>query len=285
MDLKKTQKVQWLVLGVVLCLGVAFVHAETEVKENADAVLVKIGDKTITMKDLNAVLSTYPEAYLQRMNNPESKRKLLEKMVETELLFKQAVQNKLDQTQAFMQKLDQLKKQLLANEYKEYLQAQVVVSDEELKSYYEQNKARFNEQEQVKASHILVKTEEEANAILKELKAGKDFAELAKQKSECPSKEKGGDLGWFTKGRMVREFEDAAFKLKKGETSGLVKTQFGYHIIQQTDYKPEHTKNFEESKPQIIQMLKKQKIDKNIEDVKTKLRSELNVQVFPDVIK
>ncbi|MBF0102618.1 MAG: peptidylprolyl isomerase [Desulfobacterales bacterium] len=184
-----------------------------------------------------------------------------------------------------MQKLDQLKKQLLANEYKEYLQAQVVVSDEELKSYYEQNKARFNEQEQVKASHILVKTEEEANAILKELKAGKDFAELAKQKSECPSKEKGGDLGWFTKGRMVREFEDAAFKLKKGETSGLVKTQFGYHIIQQTDYKPEHTKNFEESKPQIIQMLKKQKIDKNIEDVKTKLRSELNVQVFPDVIK
>lgn len=90
---------------------------------------------------------------------------------------------------------------------------------------------------QVKASHILVKTESEARKILGELKKGANFAKLAKQFSECPSKKKGGDLGWFGRGKMVREFEKAAFSLKKGEISDIVKTQFGYHIIKLTDTK------------------------------------------------
>ena len=89
----------------------------------------------------------------------------------------------------------------------------------------------------VKASHILVKTESEARKILDELKKGANFAKLAKQVSECPSKKKGGDLGWFGRGAMVREFEKAAFSLKKGEMSDIVKTQFGYHIIKVTDTK------------------------------------------------
>ncbi len=90
---------------------------------------------------------------------------------------------------------------------------------------------------QVKASHILVKTEGEARKILEELKKGANFAKLAKQFSECPSKKKGGNLGWFGRGKMVREFENAAFSLKKGEISDIVKTQFGYHIIKVTDTK------------------------------------------------
>lgn len=87
----------------------------------------------------------------------------------------------------------------------------------------------------VKASHILVKTEDEANALLDELESGKDFAELAKEKSWCPSKADGGDLGWFGKGQMVKEFEDAAFSMEKGEVSKPIKTQFGWHIIKLMD--------------------------------------------------
>ncbi|MBW3002900.1 peptidyl-prolyl cis-trans isomerase [Candidatus Woesearchaeota archaeon] len=83
----------------------------------------------------------------------------------------------------------------------------------------------------VHAKHILVKTEEEANAILYDLNHGKDFDEIAKEKSMCPSGKKGGDLGWFGKGMMVKEFETAAFSLKKDELSKPVKTQFGWHII------------------------------------------------------
>ncbi|KYK36045.1 MAG: peptidyl-prolyl cis-trans isomerase [Theionarchaea archaeon] len=90
---------------------------------------------------------------------------------------------------------------------------------------------------QVKASHILVKKRSEAEKILEELKKGASFAELAKKHSECPSRKRGGDLGWFGRGKMVPEFEEAAFSLKKGELSDIVKTQFGYHIIKATDTK------------------------------------------------
>ena len=89
----------------------------------------------------------------------------------------------------------------------------------------------------VRASHILVKTEAEAKAVLGNLRAGDDFAIVAKKFSTCPSGKKGGDLGWFGKGMMVKEFEDAAFKAKVGEIVGPVKTKFGYHLIKVTETK------------------------------------------------
>lgn len=88
---------------------------------------------------------------------------------------------------------------------------------------------------QVRASHILVNTEQDARSILAQLNAGKKFAELAKQYSSCPSGAKGGDPGFFTGGRMVPEFEQAAFSMKKGQVSEPVKTAFGYHVIMVTD--------------------------------------------------
>ncbi|MFH1393863.1 MAG: peptidylprolyl isomerase [Candidatus Micrarchaeota archaeon] len=89
----------------------------------------------------------------------------------------------------------------------------------------------------IRASHILVSTREAANKISHELKSGKDFGEIAKKNSLCPSREAGGDLGFFGKGQMVKEFEDAAFALKVGEISGPVQTEFGYHIIKVTEKK------------------------------------------------
>jgi parvulin-like peptidyl-prolyl isomerase len=90
---------------------------------------------------------------------------------------------------------------------------------------------------QVRASHILVKKQSDAKKIMEDLKKGSSFSELAKTHSQCPSRKRGGDLGWFGRGKMVPEFEKAAFSLKKGEISDLVKTQFGYHIIRVTDTK------------------------------------------------
>lgn len=90
---------------------------------------------------------------------------------------------------------------------------------------------------QVRASHILVKTEEQANDILKRINGGEDFADVAKRFSKCPSGNKGGDLGWFGKGMMVPEFEKAAFETADGKIIGPVKTQFGYHIIKVTGTK------------------------------------------------
>ena len=89
--------------------------------------------------------------------------------------------------------------------------------------------------DKVHCSHILVKTETEAKAILERIKKGKKFANIAKEVSLCPSGKNGGDLGTFGRGKMVKEFENAAFALDKGEISGIVKTKFGYHIVKRLE--------------------------------------------------
>ncbi|EJR58903.1 peptidylprolyl isomerase [Bacillus toyonensis] len=126
------------------------------------------------------------------------------------------------------------------------------ITDKELKDNYKP---------EIKVSHILVKDEATAKKVKEELGQGKSFEELAKQYSEDTSKEKGGDLGFFGPGKMVKEFEDAAYKLKKDEVSEPVKTQFGYHIIKVTDIK-EPEKSFEQSKADI----KKELVEKKAKD-------------------
>ncbi|MHA6532448.1 foldase protein PrsA [Paenibacillus sp. BAC0078] len=158
--------------------------------------------------------------------------------------------------------LDDLKKQMpLQVEIRKLIEPKVKITDEDISKYYNDNKASFKQEEEVRASHILVKTKEEADAIVKQLKEGADFATLAKEKSaDTGSKDKGGDLNFFKKGDMVAEFSDAAFKLKVGETSGAVKTNYGYHVIKVTDRKEAHEYTLAEKKDEITKTLKAQKV-------------------------
>lgn len=141
--------------------------------------------------------------------------------------------------------------------YADYM-AGVQIGDDEVKYYYDTRTDEYVHPESVRARHILLASEEAANEVLKQLKDGGDFAELAKERSSCPSKEQGGDLGYFERGKMVKEFEDAAFALGAGEMSGLVKTQFGYHIIKVEDKKTPYTDEFEEVKEKIKENLTKE---------------------------
>lgn len=145
------------------------------------------------------------------------------------------------------------------------------VTAEEAKKFFDDNPQYFEQPEQIQASHILIKTEglDEAKkaeaktkieGLLKEVKAGKDFAELAKTNSDCPSKERGGDLGLFGRGQMVKPFEDAAFAMKVGDVSDVVETQFGYHIIKLTDHKEAKKYTFDEMKSKITDELNRQKV-------------------------
>jgi peptidyl-prolyl cis-trans isomerase D len=139
----------------------------------------------------------------------------------------------------------------------------VVISDEEVESYYEENIDMFQEERQVKARHILFKVDPEAPeeekekvkeralSVLEKARAGEDFADLAKEYSEGPNSAQGGDLGYFPRGQMVKAFDDAAFGMKKGEISDLVKTQFGYHIIKVEDIKEAGTKALAEVQEEI----------------------------------
>ncbi|PJW18139.1 peptidylprolyl isomerase [Geobacillus sp. WSUCF-018B] len=130
----------------------------------------------------------------------------------------------------------------------------IKVTDKELKEYYDNYKPK------IRASHILVKDEKTAKEVKAKLEKGEDFAKLAKEYSQDPgSASNGGDLGWFGPGKMVKEFEDAAYKLKVGEVSDPVKTDYGYHIIKVTD--KEKKKSFDEMKDEIVFEVKRSKLD------------------------
>jgi parvulin-like peptidyl-prolyl isomerase len=145
---------------------------------------------------------------------------------------------------------------LIVHAVADALTAGITVSDDDAKAYYAAHGTDFDKPEEVRVRHILVKDKATAEKLLAQLKGGADFAELAKANSEDPgSKGDGGDLGFFSKGRMVPEFEEAAFKLKPGELSGVVQTQFGFHILQGVDYHPAHHLTFDEAKPQIVDTL------------------------------
>lgn len=179
--------------------------------------------------------------------------------------------------------------------YKDNFFKNAEISNEEMKKYYDDNKNEFYKDE-VKASHILIKTIDENNNelsdkkkeeakkkaedILKKIKSGEEFAKLAKEYSEDGTASQGGDLGFFTKGEMVPEFEKAAWELKPGEVSDLVKTQYGYHIIKVTD-KVDKQLSFDEVKDTIKDMLLNEKFNKNIED----LVKEAKITRKEDIVK
>jgi peptidyl-prolyl cis-trans isomerase C len=125
------------------------------------------------------------------------------------------------------------------------------LSDQAEHQVYEDAIKQVKNEEEVHARHILVATEDEAKAIVAQLKGGADFATLAKEKSKDPGAAEGGDLGYFTKDQMVPEFAEVAFKLDKGQISDPVKTQFGWHIIKVEDKRTKPTPTFEQVKPQI----------------------------------
>jgi peptidyl-prolyl cis-trans isomerase C len=166
------------------------------------------------------------------------------------------------------------------------------VTVKDIEAFYEENKDRFVEPEKVKASHILIQIspdateQEKADAkstlqtALEEAKGGSDFAELAKKHSQCPSASQGGDLGYFTRGRMVPEFEEAAFKLEPGQISDIVETQFGYHIILVQDKTPKRQLDIEEVGKKIKEVLSDKEMDTALKAWLKPIREEAKVEIL-----
>lgn len=155
----------------------------------------------------------------------------------------------------------------------------IVVTDEQIAKDYEENKDYYLEPAQVKASHILVRTKEEAQAVLDELKKGADFVELAKARSiDTGTAENGGDLGYFGAGAMVEAFEKAAFALAPGQLSGIVETEFGFHVILCVDKKAEYMPTLDEAREQVIEKIKGEQA-KNIDTLLLEIKDASTVTV------
>ncbi|MDD2447101.1 MAG: peptidylprolyl isomerase, partial [Tissierellia bacterium] len=247
--------------------------------ENNNLVAI-VNGKEISKGDVAKFLNDIGPQLAMQFQSPEGIKRVINEMVNQELFYLDAVKLNLENDEEFKKILEITKENLLKDYAITKLISGVSATDEELQDYYNKNINSFNSQETVTASHILVESDENSKEILAELEEGLSFEDAAKKYSTCPSKESGGALGEFTKGQMVKEFEDAAFSMKVGEISDPVKTQFGYHIIKLTGKNPAKISSFNEVKEQVNdRVVKTKQQDLYLNKVK-ELMNVYDVEIF-----
>ncbi|ODT71005.1 MAG: hypothetical protein ABS75_09710 [Pelagibacterium sp. SCN 63-23] len=221
---------------------------------NPNAVVATVGDQNITEADLGFAAEDMAQDLAQMP--PEERRAFLVRiLIDMKVMSQAAREAGMDQTEIFAQRQKYLEERALRRAYFNEAIAGAV-TEEAARAEYESFLAQFQPQEELRASHILVETEEEANAIKAELDGGADFSAIAKEKSIDPGAANGGDLGFFGKGMMVQPFEEAAFALvNAGDVSAPVQSQFGWHIIKLAEKRQSAPPSFEQVAPQIQQQL------------------------------
>ncbi len=194
-------------------------------------VLATVNGVAITEAEVDSMVVSLMQ-HGQNVNNEQGRKMVLEQLISKKLLLLDAQKNLFEYDPEFKKELEMVKNDLLVNFTMKKALEKVTVKDEEVKEYFDKNKEMFVEGEKVGASHILVDSEEKANDLIAKINAKEvSFEDCARENSSCPSSENGGNLGEFTKGQMVPEFDEACFSMEVGEVRGPVKTQFGFHII------------------------------------------------------
>jgi peptidyl-prolyl cis-trans isomerase C len=215
------------------------------------AVIAKVDGIEITDEDIQIVLEDIGPSLPPQMQGPQRDGYILDYIIDMKLAAKKADQERLGVGPETVRRMAYYKDKVLM----EALLGKIAkdgVNDAAMRKVYDEAKSGQKPEEEVSARHILVENENDAKAALKRVKGGEDFAKVADAVSKDPGS-KGGDLGWFSKDRMVPEFADAAFKLKKGEISEPVKSQFGWHIIKLEDRRTKPFPSFEDVKDQLQQ--------------------------------
>ena len=248
--------------------------------QDQNEVLATLNGEPITRQDLDMTLNDLQD---QLGQVPEEGRDAaaLTALVDIRSLAKKAAEAGLDETDDFKSRLEFLRQRALHNAY---FKAEVLdkISDEDVRARYDKEVAATSPENEISARHILVETEDEAKAIIAELDAGADFETLAKEKSTGPSGPAGGDLGYFSRGRMVPEFEEAAFALDVGAyTKEPVQTQFGWHVIKVEDKRAVQPPAFAEVESQIRSVLLRERYF----DLLNSLRDEAQVEVTDPALK
>lgn len=210
-------------------------------------VLAIVEGRKITQQDVDIFIHRLGPQQAPQFQNPEGQKRILDELINQELFLADAKLNKLEQSDEFKAELEKMKDVILTQLNITKLMSSVAVNEEEMKNHFEENKGKYVTAEQANTSHILVDTKEECDNIHQEILENKiTFEEAATKYSKCPSKANGGNLGTFPRGKMVPEFEEAAFNMSEKEISQPVKTQFGYHIIRLNELKKAEEKKYEE---------------------------------------
>ncbi len=291
----------WILLLLPSCKGEAPPSPGGEGTGKGEAVgevLVRVGDEVITVEDFSKELASLPAYTRRRMTTKEEKKKALEKMIDRMLLLREATERGLDRDEEIQRKVERYRRRLITEAlYREVARERADIGEEEIAKYYEDHKDRFRRKERIRVRQILVllppkagperkaEAEKKVKEILRRAKAGENFADLAKEFSEGPTASRGGDLGFFSRGRMVPEFEKAAFSLKKiGDIAGPIRTRFGYHIIQLTGREPAKELSLEESRERIVRQLEAAKRREVRQGLASELRGKVEVEIHEDLL-
>ncbi len=237
-------------------------------------VLAKVDGAPITEDDVNDAMTDIGPGLPQKLEGAARQKYVLDYLIDLKLAAKKAEADKLTSTPEFERKLTYYRDKLAMEQLLGAVAKAATTEEAERKAYDEAAKAEPPQQE-IHARHILLPTEDEAKKALARVKGGEDFAKVATELSKDPSGE-GGDLGWFTKDRMVPEFSEAAFKLKEGEISDPVKTQFGWHIIKVEGVRTKSFPPFEQIREQAARYVSQKAESEAI----TQLHSAAKIELF-----
>ena len=268
----------FLVFNIIFILSTA----ELIAKDLNKIVAAKVNNHIISAQDVLNAVNTLPENVKTKPLS-EIYPRIINELINKHLITKRAYNEKLDLDQNVLNLIQKNKDSILAKYWlNNYLKNET--SEENIKNFYNEYVKSFQEYTEVNASHILVKTKNEAISIINKLKSKSQFSDLAKTFSIGPSGKNGGNLGWFGPGQMVKEFEKAAFLIEKGNISQKpIKTKFGFHVIKVNDIRNAKPKKLYEIKKNIIEKITKV----SLSNLENKIRKNQDVVIvkFKDVVK
>jgi len=251
-----------------------------------ERVLARVEGQEIREKDVDQLIQMTGPQGMMAYDNEQGRKAILDELIAARLFALSGTKQELDKTPEFKTLVDSFVAQALARAAIERSIESVTVTEEESRQFYDDNPDQFTTPEEIRARHILVNDDvtsaDTIKAIQEELKKGISFDVLAIQHSTDPSAAQGGgDLGFFSRGQMVPEFETAAFALRElGDISGPVQSPFGWHIIKLEERKPSTLVSYEEMKPQIIQYLLNEKRGKKYQEELEALRTQYTIEKF-----
>lgn len=271
-------KTFFLVAKIILVLSIKSVSA----KEPSSIVAAKINNHVISAQDVLNAINTLPQNVKKRPL-PEIYPRIVNELINQYLITKRAYEEKIDLDTNVINLIQKSKDQILAKYWLNNF-VRNETREEKINQFYDNYLKSFSGLKEANASHILVKTREEAISIIEKLNKQSIFSELARIHSTGPSGKNGGELGWFAPGQMVKGFENATFALKKGETTQEpVETKFGFHIIKLNDIRDAKPKKLDEIRENIIDQITKNSLA-NLEK-KIRKNHEITIVDFDDIVK
>lgn len=265
------------ILAAALAGGLALAPAHFAA---ADEIVATVNGKNITEADIK-LAETEIGSDLGSLPEATKRRVLVEYLIENQLFAEAAEGNKLGSTPEFDGRMQYWRRRALRDTYFEKT-VKDSVSEADAKKLYDEQVKLLKPEEEVKARHILVESEDKAKEIAEKIAHGADFADMAKQFSKDPgTKDDGGSLGYFSKGQMVPQFEEAAFKLEEGDVSDPVQTQFGWHLIQVEDRRERQPPAFDVIKERLIASM----MHRKAQEIAADLRSKAEIEYVDPAIK